>query len=115
MAKSVTLNKTMDEYRKDFYKIYNSTIIPILKKYEVERKEKLKKLRIYWGALGILCLITGYYAFNLNGITEILLRTMRNLSVVSVISVGHCYTQADKSFFPTERTERTEIFAPQHA
>ena len=60
----------MDEYRKDFYKIYNSTIIPILKKYEVERKEKLKKLRIYWGALGILCLITGYYAFNLNGITQ---------------------------------------------
>ena len=30
--------------------------------------------------------------------TEILLHTMRNLSVVSVLSVGHCYAHADKSF-----------------
>ena len=33
------------------------------------------------------------------------------ISVISVISVGLYYTHADREFCPTERTERTEIFA----
>ncbi len=58
MAKSLTLNKTIDEYRKNFYKLYHSTIVPIFVKYERERKSELLALIIFISISAFMAIIS---------------------------------------------------------
>ncbi len=58
MAKPLMLNKTIDEYRKNFYKMYHSTIVPIFVKYERERKSELLALIIFVSISAFMAIIS---------------------------------------------------------
>ena len=60
MQNSVALNKTIAEYKKKFYKMYHSAILPIFAQYEYERKNELLTFVIFV-SIAIFAAVIAYH------------------------------------------------------
>ena len=58
MKPQKTLNNRMAEYRKNFYNVYHSTLMPIFQEFERERKNRLMGLCMFLVLDAIVLLIT---------------------------------------------------------
>ncbi|MBR6098639.1 DUF3137 domain-containing protein [bacterium] len=59
MKKDLSINRTMAAYRQNFYKVYHSTIVPILRDFESKRKDSLRTLTVITITLLIVIFVLG--------------------------------------------------------
>ena len=59
MSENLSVNNKMADYRKNFYKVYHSNIVPIFREFEKERKKSLAILALYMVLCAVLAGITG--------------------------------------------------------
>jgi len=62
MNKQASVNETMSNYRRNFYKVYHSTIAPVFRQFEKKRKDKLINL-YFINALILLFIISFLWRF----------------------------------------------------
>ncbi len=62
MNKQASVNETMSNYRRNFYKVYHSTIAPVFRQFEKKRRDKLINL-YFINALILLFIISFLWRF----------------------------------------------------
>lgn len=74
--------KSYQEMRQEFYKKYQETILPTVRKYEAERKENLKKGKEYSKILLVLGLLSLTLLFLLQGLSVFIAITLFGCSTI---------------------------------